>query len=489
MVPRCFLYSSPAPPSSRRRNGKDLRSGTLPLTQLREGEKEEGVVKSTPLSVSTNGSSRPIVIPTRSRSKALRQHHGPSAVTQCNSNPLETSPYKHDPEALPPALGTLLAVTSIPHPSQRSSVERHRKCRRRHQKQTPAQGLQVGELRAGNSGFATGFTSSSLEILLGAPDELGEAHAAPRSALMCTSEQTARSHSSDSIPSLENDNESTASSSTPSTPGPSSRRVSVEKRQRALSSPRAQECALDHPLLSSISEPDRWWSEFTDRTATLKALVTTPPVPPKSLLKSNLTAGLRVLKSAARSFSNFTAPVVQHDENLTRSMLVIQPHATDDRRPLPSGEPPDPVLRRYLNPVGASPAELHMHSCYFNSRHRSDLPCKFSVQLQTYRRSTAVPKKATSPPVFLSRYVAGPEAGQEAAQANTAPEIRQREPRENGDFLRVIVMEMNMRREGKLAENAKGKARLWLPPRAPCQRQSRHDGDVRKRWISQVPGN
>lgn len=449
-------------------------------------------MKSITPSISTNASSRPIVIPARSRSKAkaLRQHHGPSAVTQCNSNPLETIPYKHDPEALPLALGALLAVTSIPHPSRRSSVERHRKYRRRHQKQTPAHSLQVGELRAGDSGFATGFTSSSLEILLGAPDELGEALAAPRSALMSTSEETARSHSSDSIPSLENDNESTASSSTPSTPGPSGRRVSVEKRQRALSSPRAQECALDHPLLSPISEPDRWWSEeFTDRTATLKARVTTPPVPPKSLLKSNLTAGLRVLKSAARSFSNFTVPVVQHDGNLTRSMLAIQPHATDDRRPLLSGEPPDPVLRRYLNPVGASPAELHMHSCYFNGRHRSDLPCKFSVQLQTYRRSTAVPKKATSPPVFLSCNVADPEAGQEAVQATTAPGIRQREPRENGDFLRVIVMEMNMRREGKLAENAKGKARLWLPPRAPCRRQSRHDGDVPKRWISQVPGH
>jgi len=58
---------------------------------------------------------------------------------------------------------------------------------------------------------------------------------------------------------------------------------------------------------------------------------------------------------------------------------------------------------------------------------------------------------------------------------------RQREPRENRDFLRVLVAEMNMRRAGKLADGkceggkgeagkgeggkrAGGKAALWLPP-------------------------
>jgi hypothetical protein len=43
--------------------------------------------------------------------------------------------------------------------------------------------------------------------------------------------------------------------------------------------------------------------------------------------------------------------------------------------------------------------------------------------------------------------------------------IRQREPRENSDFLRVIVLEMNMRRVGKLDAKAAGRARVWLPPR------------------------
>lgn len=41
-----------------------------------------------------------------------------------------------------------------------------------------------------------------------------------------------------------------------------------------------------------------------------------------------------------------------------------------------------------------------------------------------------------------------------------------REPRENSDFLRVVVLEMNMRRGGKLGDGVGGRARLWLPARA-----------------------
>jgi len=56
-----------------------------------------------------------------------------------------------------------------------------------------------------------------------------------------------------------------------------------------------------------------------------------------------------------------------------------------------------------------------------------------------------------------------------ARTINEVPEAlvgtRQREPRENGDFLRIIVMEMNMRRSGKLDPKAPGRARVWLPPR------------------------
>ena len=76
---------------------------------------------------------------------------------------------------------------------------------------------------------------------------------------------------------------------------------------------------------------------------------------------------------------------------------------------------------------------------------------------------------------------------------------RQREPRENCDFLRVIVLEMNMRKVGKLGEGIAGRARLWLPARqvgkvgAGEEEEGRDAGErsgggkgVPKRWVGVV---
>ncbi len=70
---------------------------------------------------------------------------------------------------------------------------------------------------------------------------------------------------------------------------------------------------------------------------------------------------------------------------------------------------------------------------------------------------------------------------------------RQREPRENSDFLRVIVLEMNMRKCGKLSEREGGRARLWLPPMQVGQgvkggdggegREGRGINEVPRRWV------
>ena len=66
---------------------------------------------------------------------------------------------------------------------------------------------------------------------------------------------------------------------------------------------------------------------------------------------------------------------------------------------------------------------------------------------------------------------------------------RQREPRENSDFLRVVVLEMNMRRRGKLREDIPTRARVWLPPRksSPYRLLGKYeDGDddtIPSRWV------
>ncbi|KAK3061131.1 hypothetical protein LTS18_006956, partial [Coniosporium uncinatum] len=71
-----------------------------------------------------------------------------------------------------------------------------------------------------------------------------------------------------------------------------------------------------------------------------------------------------------------------------------------------------------------------------------------------------------------------------------------REPRENSDFLRVIVLEMNMRRSGKLDGKAGGRAKVWLPPRkmgggggggiGGAQESGRRRGSVPRRWVGEV---
>ena len=74
----------------------------------------------------------------------------------------------------------------------------------------------------------------------------------------------------------------------------------------------------------------------------------------------------------------------------------------------------------------------------------------------------------------------GPDPQSEAGRALAgATGVRQREVRENGDFLRVVVLEMNMRREGKLEM---GRAKIWLPPRQVSS-ASEEEGKVPKRWV------
>lgn len=492
MVPRAFLYSTPLPSQPARRNEKDISAITDSALQSKEKSKKELECRtSKPTRVATVSStvpSRPVLIPSRTHQEASRRRQRYTTCTQSGSKPNKSIDHKHDPDSLPPAVAALLAITSIPPYPERHSSERRRKDTRGADKQSKAGALQPGGSSTEELESGAGFTPSSLDILLSPPEDPDEDIVSIGCDSTTGSVFPVRSLSSESLPSLENDSESTASLSTPPTPGIGTRRISIDRRQRALSSSQAQDCALDHPLLPRISAPDvLGYAGIPSDTDVLKPNIAMPPAPPRSSFKSNLTASLRVLRSAARSFPNFTVPVVQRDEYLTRSILSIQPHFTDDRRPLPSGEPPDPVLRRYLNPITASPAELHIHP-YYPVESSSETRCTLSIQLQTYRRSTKPSKKATSPPVFVSRSVDGRKAGAFVTETACAA-ARQREPRANSDFLRIIVMEMNMRREGKLAEDAKGKARLWLPPRQPCQKRTMHDGGVPNRWIAFVPGH
>ena len=77
-----------------------------------------------------------------------------------------------------------------------------------------------------------------------------------------------------------------------------------------------------------------------------------------------------------------------------------------------------------------------------------------------------------------------------AEEPFSTPGPRQREPRENSDFLRVIVLEMNMRRNGQLGDAVPGKARMSLPARLPSKKEgemvesSMAKERVPRRWVA-----
>lgn len=314
---------------------------------------------------------------------------------------------------------------------------------------------------------------SPMDILLERSDDsehdyLNSARASSEERVYPASRSTS-SDSIPSIPSLGEDDHSLLSFSNLSTPGSALKRPSTERKERVLSSPPAENCALDHPLLRFSVD------DYEDTIqVSLPPLETPTKVPPATLrasFKSNLTASLQALKSAAKSFSNFTAPSVPADDLLTRSLL--SPRFTSEMRPKPLQGVPTPAMRRYLNPTAVarpvSRADLstQLHEALLVGTASFDDVDNTApmIQLQTYERrhSRSTSRRRRSPSPGSANGAIDPQS--EAGRALLAPAVRQREPRENSDFLRVIVLEMNMRREGKLDAKAMGKARVWLPPR------------------------
>lgn len=277
-----------------------------------------------------------------------------------------------------------------------------------------------------------------------------------------------------------------------------------ERRLRHIAT--SEDCTDDHPLSSSNDE------------ATVEPDDLSPPPPVSKIhspergrkhrgfVKSSLTASLKALKSAAHSVSNRSSS----DPTLAqaRSIFHFQPGLTDDRRPPPNLSEPNAELRRYLNPGSRdSAAQLHFwqdhrHSKFDGRRSpspedrrrrspsgkrarnpvRSPSPPGVNpivhnlpsvVQLASCLPPSVRTENASSPPIWLTSdgtpvnkntsipLLFDPDANDGKGEAVG----RHREPRENRDFLRVFVCEMQMRRQGKLSEDlSSGRARLWLPP-------------------------
>lgn len=472
VTPRVFPHApAPAHFMSPDENDNGVAERTKPM--IRKGKPVEAARPPRMLSAPPASPSKPVVIPTRTRDSGQRRSKDSFPINAARPG---DSGSRHDPQLIPPSAAALMAMTALPESRHTSSARNRRK---RFQSTLSSDEL---DLSMGSEMLKPPSSSSSpqsWEILLSPPHECEQETASVTSdSNLGPLQYSVHSLSSDSMPSLEGDAESIASTSNLSTPAMSlSRRGTGERISKTFS---GEDCLLDHPLIPRRADSDMDWEGLEEAHA--------PETRASSrstfLFKSNLTASIRILRSAATSLSNFTAATVQRDDYLTRSLLFISPQLTDERRPLPSADVPDPALRRYLNPIALSPAELHFHPDPAPYIH-----CTASIQLQTYHRAFKAPlhhNKATAPPVFTSHPLSRSSTHSEPFPPATTSSIsRQREPRENSDFLRIIVLEMNMRKVGKLSEAAPGKAKLWLPARQilPSSAEEADTGPIPRRWV------
>ncbi|MCJ1249009.1 hypothetical protein MMC30_006230 [Trapelia coarctata] len=470
MVPRAYKYASP--PLSRSLSDYE-KSGMM---ETKEATKKEAAKRSQDTrptkpsrmwTVPAAIISQPVVIPTRSQSPRKQNRRSPARKVQKEEQRANTP---HKPDVVSPPLSAAIKATPRPKAIAAFSDSVLAKQRRSTRSLNSAHAAESRQPLSSSS-------PRSWSILQSPPDESDPDSWSLGSDSTIAPLLSFRSLSTDSMPSLDIDLESPESASHPSTPGRSARR---DRHLKSLSESLVEDCGLDHPLSPSNDELMRKEVDMSNicETETIKPEISLPVSPLRSSFKSNLTASIRVLRSAARSFSNMA---IQRDEFLTRSILSISPQFTDERRPVLTDDVPDPALRRYLNPITTSPSELFYHDHSW-SRAANDR-CTASIQLQTYKRASTPSKNATVPPVFNP---SAKDASKSESIIVAYSASRQREPRENSDFLRVIVLEMNMRKAGKLNDVAQGRARIWLPPRQLTKQQETEVNGVPRRWTGIV---
>jgi hypothetical protein len=502
MVPRAFLHTSMSPGRTRYLDEKEPGLSRRQRPSQIMLPKESTLPSRAPLLNTSEPllktQAAPVSIPQRKRAQAVPR---PSYSQQDLLSANTTSTPVKEPVQIQRAgngvqhIDSLLAATAIP---------RRRKTRSRPSQRLPDcdhvadfSKLLLEDVKSTDDGSLAGSLSNpNFDGLFGEFRELsGQSNigieGVPGSLI------SLRSLSSESIPSLDNDS-TEASFNDVTSPFNATSRSTSERRMRHLSS--SQDCAEDHPLLhfDHLDPDEPPLPEIVTVSSSPKLPARPTPLKSRtSTFRSNLTASLRAIKSAAQTVSSIAAnPIIPPDDFLTRSVFSFAPELTDDKRPPPSADDPSPALRRYLNPPPTSsdsPSELHLwHDRPSSSRlptskrkggsslETSSPPVPAAIPLQTCIPSVVRSQHASSPPIWLA-----PDGT--PTNRNTADTLllgstiaRQREPRENSDWLRILVLEMNMRRSGKFSEEAESHARVALPPRKVDDKCL---PSVRNRWI------
>ncbi|KAG9534929.1 hypothetical protein KCU86_g24527, partial [Aureobasidium melanogenum] len=209
LVPRSFKYSS-SPDSQKQRPSsttKPKKSFITPPTSNSTPPPRSDYSQPpphapwilTPAMPSTLQPSRPVEIPSPRRSSRDLKHVRSSRASSKSSRTSRNSETKHRPDALPPAVAALLAVTAIPPPKSQTR-----------RKKSPIRDMSIDELIQEwrkDSSTKSSYSSASLDMLLGSADEDDYEHM-----------YSSRSTSCDSIPSLDGDEGSVMSISNPATP-------------------------------------------------------------------------------------------------------------------------------------------------------------------------------------------------------------------------------------------------------------------------------
>ena len=366
------------------------------------------------------------------------------------------------PKDLSPSMAALLAVTDIPRP-------------RSERKRRSGSPLTVDQLVGGNGvsekelswNFSRTSNRGPMDLLLSPPEEYADDDFSISDCNIGSALST-RTVSVDSIPSLGESFATGGISSveTPSSPYPSFRArrpCPVRKSLEPIISPPGEE--LEHPLSgrpqTSEEGPISPEPSATEEEPTSLLLGQFKPL--KYAFRSNLTASFRALRSAAKSFSTINFSSIPSDDLLTRSLLTFDnqvPYA-DERRPPVSEDIPSAEMRRYLNPTTTSRLETQLATVA--------PPGTFSasIQMQTYKvqRSKLDSVRQENPRSSPQSTSQAPPSSEPQTAHSMPPGMRQREMRENSDFIRIAVMEMAMRKHGKLDDQRPGRARWALPPR------------------------
>jgi len=289
-----------------------------------------------------------------------------------------------------------------------------------------------------------------------------------------------RSISAESVPSLEADERSLLSFGSQLTPESLQSRRSTGniKRDRPRSHASTEDSSFDHPLVPFPrgDDDDFTFSLHDNRSIKPK---------PRSSFTSNLTTSLKALKSAAinsissLSLGNPTTPDLrsaspQFSDEMLWSHPFLFPRFSSEIRPDIQGTPTQ-AQRRYLNPA---PPTFEEQEAPFQQALHAPFLAEHSHQMTGTAhemQSYSLGKRKAS----QNRRPAADPQSEASRSLPAAAGVRQREPRENSDFLRVVVLEMNMRRQGKLET---GRARMCLPPRQVSAVPDEMACKVPRRW-------